>query len=300
MIQARCPLCSSSRVDFVQGHADFTASAIHHCSDCSFWFGAPVPSEPELSHYYRTTYARNRTWAGSPEYIALMQRRAAAQRKFIGLELPEIHSALDVGCGVGALVVELRRFGVEAVGYDSDESVIRIGRMRWGANIHTGGLVGAEEGKRFDLLCLSHVVEHFRAPVTDLETLAHQVRPGGWLLVEVPQTLPWVFDSSFNPESHLGFHTAKSLGILSRAAGLEVVRLRNCGPFLTRLPVKAMGPWWKRIGPGVRRRAAAGLGRFFQDSWPVRTVYDGYFDRYHGEGDERGTWLRALLRRPMA
>jgi SAM-dependent methyltransferase len=289
-------------VSFVQAHRDFPASSILHCPACAFWFGDPVPSKTELGEYYRTTYARRRTWSDSPEYLALMERRAVAQREFIGPELAGVGSALDVGCGVGALVAELARSGIDVVGYDSDESVIRTGRARWQANIHTGHLTGQEDGRQFDLLCLSHVVEHLRAPVEDLKALAARVRPGGWLMIEVPQTVAWIFDESFDPESHLGFHTAKSLEILARAAGLQVVRLGNCGPPLVtpnagpQMPVARAG--WQRIWAGARRRAHAGLARLFPQICPVRTVYDGYFDRYYGEGDEHGMWLRALLRRP--
>jgi 2-polyprenyl-3-methyl-5-hydroxy-6-metoxy-1,4-benzoquinol methylase len=304
-LRVTCTLCGNDGVSRVQDHPDFAGVAIYRCHGCDYWFAHPAPSEATLKKYYETTYAQRRTWSGSLEYLTVMERRAAAQREFIGAELASVRRALDVGCGVGALVAELQRTGVDAVGYDSDETVIGIGRSRWGANIHSGHLAGTDATPRFDLLCLSHVVEHFAHPPSDLRSVALNVRPGGWLFVEVPHCVPWMFEQRVATESHLAFFTPRSLGALAAAAGLEIVRLRNCGPpiveqYLTQRARagEAAPSIWQRALQSAGHRVRRMAGQIAPRAWPVRTAYDGYFDLYHGTGDERGMWLRALMRIP--
>lgn len=300
-----CPLCAKAVAGPGQPHPDFPGSSIHECRDCGYWFAYPVPSAAALEDYYRTAYAQRRTWRNSIEYLTLMERRAAAQREFIGAELTAIRRALDIGCGVGALVAELQRSGIEAVGYDSDESVVRIGRDRWGANVHARHYTRAEATGPYDLLCLSHVVEHLAHPVADLREFALNVRPGGWLLVEVPQCIPWMFEQGVATESHLSFFTVHALGRLAAAAGLEVVRLHDCGPAIVehyqaqrrREPPPSFGT---RIGRAIGTRLRRVGGRIAPQLWPVRTEYDGFFGQIHATGTERGMWLRVLLRRPVA
>jgi len=301
-----CPLCSRVDVRPVQDHPDFPGAVIHECEECGFWFAHPPPSAAALETYYRTTYARRRSWSASREYLELMRRRAAAQREFIDPELRDVRRSLDVGCGVGALVAELQGANIDAIGYDTDESVIEIGRRSWGANIHPGHHTRAAQTGEFDLLCLSHVVEHFAQPTVDLKALAASVRSGGWIFVEVPNCVPWMFEHGVDTESHLGFFTSRSLRRLGEAAGLEVVRLRNCGPPVVehyQQQAAQTAATRSRGLPQVVRTAARRVHRLASRLLPVsaavRTEYDGFYDRYYEPGDERGMWLRALFRQPV-
>ena len=104
---APCPLCGALSHHLLSDHPDFPGTGIYRCVGCDFGFGHPAPAADILENYYRETYGRRRTWSGSPAYLALMQRRAAAQCAFFAKQMPGIDSAVDIGCGVGALVAEL-------------------------------------------------------------------------------------------------------------------------------------------------------------------------------------------------
>lgn len=252
-----------------------------------------MPSQADLEDYYRSVYGVRRIWSKSVEYLVLMERRAAAQRKFIGAELAEVRSALDIGCGVGALVEELSQHGIDAVGYDSDATVVRVGRERWGAKLHEGHITGQSSTQLFDLLCLSHVVEHLASPVEDLRELATRVRPGGLLFIEVPHCVSWLFSEGIETESHLGFYSERGLRVLAERAGLEMVRLRSCGPAIedyhrskrAKCAVPKMTSQLKRLLAGVSARVG----------W-VRTEFDGWFESYDSSNGKPRLWLRALLR----
>lgn len=68
---------------------------------------------------------------------------------------------IDWGCGVGELVALLQHKGADMVGYDSDLEAIEVGKKQWSANIGSSSLcdLNVFQGQ-FDLLLLSHVIEH--------------------------------------------------------------------------------------------------------------------------------------------
>jgi 2-polyprenyl-6-hydroxyphenyl methylase/3-demethylubiquinone-9 3-methyltransferase len=98
-------------------------------------------------------------------------------------------SILDVGCGGGILTEPLARLGADVTGIDPAEENVAAARMH-------GGQVGleidyrastieavSEEGKRFDLVVASEVVEHVADIGLFLHHCAECVKPGGLLVV---------------------------------------------------------------------------------------------------------------------
>lgn len=296
-----CPLCDRKTSARIQPHPDFAGLHIWCCSHCEFWFGAPRPRAEQLADYYRTVYGQRRTWATSAPYLAIMRRRARAQTSFIQPRRHRIRTAIDIGCGVGALVASLARRGVEAVGFDSDANAIATGREVFGANIHQGHVEQVEGDQHHDLLCLSHVVEHFADPVADLHQLLAVVRPGAFLFIEVPQCNPWMFDRRVPTESHLGFFTLRSLNVLARRLKLKVLRAENCGPCLQSyyergpFTVAPPGRCVSRLQSVARRLRP--LDAVVTRLLPVRTEFDGCYESYSPPAGETRLWIRALLQR---
>jgi len=300
-----CPLCGREVHRAGETHPDFGDTQILRCDTCDFWFGHPAPGAEELARYYETVFGARRQWSKDPAFLAIMERRATAQIAFVGDHLAGVRTALDIGCGVGALVAELTRAGIQAVGFDSDETVVQIGRTRWGANLQRGHVDANTAGPPVDLLCLSHVVEHFADPVGELGRLAARVRPGGFVFIEVPRCTPWMFAQGVDSESHLGFFSHRSLHILAQRTGLDPLRLASCGPpietfYWNRVARAELRSGARRIVAGLRTRWSRGLARLDSRRWPIPTEFDGYYDAYDAGGVEQGIWLRALLRRPPA
>jgi SAM-dependent methyltransferase len=114
-------------------------------------------------------------------------------------------------------------------GLDLSDSVEDAERRRW---IHHGyrGLfpdVAPELAGNYDVVTMSHYLEHTREPRAEIEAAAKVVRPGGAFLVEVPDPesrlgsllggfwLPW-----FQPQ-HQHFVTVAQLEKMMRESGFE-------------------------------------------------------------------------------
>ena len=120
-----------------------------------------------------------------------------------------------MGCGIGALVAQFEREGALAKGYDLDPTVIRFGKKHWKSDLRVGGLETARlQGLDFDLLCLSHVIEHLPDIQRSIGKALDGLKQDGYLFIEVPRYTAEMFESPLNLESHLHFFTPASLTAL--------------------------------------------------------------------------------------
>ncbi len=139
---------------------------------------------------------------------------------------------LDVGCGSGALVRELAMHGfrrVEGIDpYMADGSSSSKPRLRR-AN------VADLRGEHFDLVMLTHVLEHVEQPLQTLQAIRAVLAPGGVCRIEVPVTdsearrvygKHWV---ELDPPRHLHVPSRNAVRALAEKAGLTVFRSEPAG-----------------------------------------------------------------------
>ena len=116
-------------------------------------------------------------------------------------------TVLDVGCGTGAMItIPLARRGVRVTGRDTDRASVTLGQGLARdagldpAILQTGGVEGL--GGAPDVIILSEVLEHVPVDASRpfLAALRRALRPGGLLLVTVPNGWGW-----FELESWLWF-----------------------------------------------------------------------------------------------
>lgn len=103
--------------------------------------------------------------------------------------LPDVTGArrfLDIGCGAGGYLFAARELGLEAVGVEPSAAHSTIAKSL-GLNV-VDGYFSAElfEKDPFDIVLLSHVIEHIYDPLPFLEECLRVLRPGGVLCVVTP------------------------------------------------------------------------------------------------------------------
>ena len=96
---------------------------------------------------------------------------------------------IDVGCGNGQTVDVARQLGWDAMGIEVDPEAIRAAQ-RTGLNIVEGTYEQLTQYKQhFDCIMCSHVLEHVHDPRDLLEKLKLAIKPGGVLLLSLPNSL---------------------------------------------------------------------------------------------------------------
>jgi len=94
---------------------------------------------------------------------------------------------LDVGCGTGKDLLRLQASGWAVTGVEISPYAASLARARLGCEVMVGHFDEvALEGRSFDVVRLSHVLEHLPSPRKSLEKVHRLLRPGGLLWLEVP------------------------------------------------------------------------------------------------------------------
>jgi 2-polyprenyl-3-methyl-5-hydroxy-6-metoxy-1,4-benzoquinol methylase len=103
---------------------------------------------------------------------------------------------LDVGCGAGdnAALIRSRFPDCEVHGVTLSAAEREIARHRMSScevwDIE-GDIPSELSGVRFDAIIFSHVLEHLRSPEAVVAKFAHLLRPGGSVIVAVPNAVSW-------------------------------------------------------------------------------------------------------------
>ena len=221
----RCPGCGSTEL------AAAAEPDIAKCRECHLYFRNPRPTQTEIARSYNTggTFeawqeeeaARATMWE---RRLNIVQRYAASGR------------LLDLGTGDGRFLMTAQRMGYDVVGTEVSEAGASYARER-GFDVHLGQITDlALPAASFDLATIWHVLEHVPDPGAVLRKAHTLLRPGGILVVAVPneenffvrQRFGKAKGSPFDPlkfggEIHLTYFRPSTLRSTLRTAGFEVL-----------------------------------------------------------------------------
>jgi len=160
-------------------------------------------------------------------------------RKDVLCLIPEDGKVIgSVGCGQGRLEYQLVLQGREVHGVDISQEAIDVASTR----LTTARVVGPDERLPFaeeslDGLILADVIEHLPRAWDRLADYARMVKPGGWVVISVPNMLyiraflfiairgdwPEAYEGIFD-RTHVQFMTIKRLRRWCQSAGLDVIQ----------------------------------------------------------------------------
>lgn len=159
------------------------------CTGCGVLRNDPVPSEAELTEFYRRDYRQEYKGAPEPRLRQVWRNLDRLNRHFA--EFRDVYSKggrwLDLGAGSGEFTFLARHLGAQVTAVEPNEAYADYCRRKLDLDVQTGRMEDFAFGPgSFDLIRLSHVLEHLRDPVEALERLAGWLVPGGVIYVEVP------------------------------------------------------------------------------------------------------------------
>lgn len=229
-----CPVCANAqgsvlheqRFVLPEGHPLGDSYEVVTCSSCGAAFAdTAVPQEEYDAYYARFSKYDDAELStgggGSPSDAA----RLAATAAVIADGRERSARILDIGSAGGGLLHALRDLGFsELVGVDPSAACVAYGRDTFGLEMHQGTLASLPAIGDFDLIILSHVLEHVEDVGEAVATLRSLLREGGELYIEVPDAMRYreflvAPFQDFNTE-HINHFSARSLENLAAASGL--------------------------------------------------------------------------------
>lgn len=247
-----------------------------------------MPMSTELAPYYE--YSRY----AAPSYDRAEGRRTPFASDFSRL-LRRVEGCgikrgrmLDVGCSVGNYLRVGTNLGWEAMGIELDPETAFRAAKRTGVRVLSGdGLDVLSPGDKFDLILMSHWLEHTVDPRRQLElALRHTIDKGG-VLIRVPNAgsiAARVLGGSwswFYPPVHLSYFNAGSFVAISQQLDLDIKLLFTCRGDAQSLPVELL------MG-GLRRVVRAFTGGDLLSNKPTQSPRAG------GSGDFHERRLRLI------
>jgi len=135
---------------------------------------------------------------------------------------------LDVGCGSGRLLVNIRKDGFKYL-TGADPFIAHDIFYENGVRIYKKNL--SELNGKYDLIMLNHSFEHMDQPLEILKNLKKLINPNGTVLIRIPIADSWAWKHyrenwhGLDAPRHYYLHTRKSMEILINKAGFVLDRI---------------------------------------------------------------------------
>lgn len=231
-----CPICGSVQFIPLKREAYFVGKPngilLYRCSKCKTAF-SPDPGVSYDSDYY-VSYAD--FTPGTPAYTAridLFRHRAEylAGRTGGG-------KILDIGCARGDFLDQAAACGFATHGLELSADAAQVAVMRGHRVVNALAQELPFADKSFEAVHMNHVLEHVPAPLQSLRDIRRLLKPGGLVLIEVPNEIgpsairlklqfgrlgiPGTEQLRYAP--HIIYFTMESLTKAIEQAGLRVIR----------------------------------------------------------------------------
>jgi len=160
---------------------------VFYCKLCKVGFTIPFLSSTELSFLYSSGSYRadsGERFVGVVETAITLSRKLRRKRieKYIGKG-----RILDVGCGRGIFLEEMRKHDWKVAGTEYNEDTAESINKTYDVNVVTGNPDDWEfPPGSFDVVTMNHILEHMSAPDKVINVCSRVLREDGLLVVAVP------------------------------------------------------------------------------------------------------------------
>jgi SAM-dependent methyltransferase len=293
------------------------------CSACGCVQIATVPTPQDLARFYPTDYYAFAPPRRHPSRFQRFKRRRHAAH-LLGLPNPlgwlstrrhgvpppieylrrsgirRSQAVLDVGSGSGARLLDMWSYGCTWL-TGIDPFVAHDIEYWNGVRVLKRDL--EDYNGRHDLVMLHHTFEHMGAPLAVLERLRSLLNQGGVLLLRVPLASSEAFATygadwvQLDAPRHLYAHTAKSIALLAKQAGWEILQVvydstafQFWGSEQYRQDIPLLDPRSYQVNPAASIFTRADIAAFESRARQLNE---------DGRGDQACFYLRVLDRRDI-
>jgi 2-polyprenyl-3-methyl-5-hydroxy-6-metoxy-1,4-benzoquinol methylase len=182
---------------------------VRRCDDCRLVFTFPQLSDAELNAYFNESYLSFQPIDRAGFFQRLkgwIKQKTLEQYYGYGTKhwwriffwpfsIPVAHfpdrleggTLMDVGCGGGNYLVEAQKLGWKVSGIDPSPISVEVTKKRGFADVREGDLLSVDLPENaYDVVAMFHVFEHVHNPHDALEKAKKILKPGGQLIIGVP------------------------------------------------------------------------------------------------------------------
>ena len=238
----QCNLCGSQRARIIFSgpdrlHGSDDEFSVMECQECGLIYLNPRPGPNEIHRYYPADY---QPFFGAisdePTWFRRLDRRYGLYKrtKEVIKRAGRSGRVLDIGCATGIFLEGMKERGWQPEGVELSEFAANYARERFNLPVFTGTLEEAAfPGDQFDLVTMWDVIEHVPDPGDTLAEVQRILKPGGWLVLSLPNPLAWErswfkqFWAGWDVPRHFHLFTPKVMERYLQRAGLKFVEIHN-------------------------------------------------------------------------
>ncbi len=177
-----CHATTAQRLYSIEG----VSEELVECENCGLGSLYPMPTAERIQSFYPAEYYGEPTAKFEP-LVEFGVRLGAKMRveSLVG-DLPTESKVLDIGCGRGVMLRALLDLGHEAHGVEIAPEAAPGADSRAQIRIAPELVKAGYEENTFDAVIMWHVLEHLPHPEQTLAEIRRILRPGGRLILAVP------------------------------------------------------------------------------------------------------------------
>lgn len=236
-----CPVCSGKKINPLLTVKDFSVSkeeyVIWHCNNCTLLFTQDAPDENSIGSYYKSpdyiSHTNSNKGFINSTYQKVRKHTLQQKAKLVISETGvEKGSVLDVGCGTGSFLQEMKERNWSIIGIEPDEDARKLAKQLYGLEPKEPGAINELQQHSTDAITLWHVLEHVHELHEYIEQLKHILKPNGRIFIAVPNyqsadaSIYRSYWAAYDVPRHLYHFSPASMQALMQQHGL-VIKAKN-------------------------------------------------------------------------
>lgn len=235
---------------------------IHVCQNCGYGWSYPIIENIKLTEFYKTKYSAEGTmhaWSWPQKFVDnknAISIRYVSQFNLITLfkDKDSIKKILEIGPGQleGKMTADLLGFKSDYFVFEEDNSKnnLIISNNVKRLNQHEGKFLLKEYSNKFDLVIMSHVLEHFQFDkiLETINDIYEMLSSGGCFLIEVPNNDFRNIQADIDHSPHLSFFSQSSFKNLINQTKFKVLFSSSKGNMINK------SPYVKPILSGLKKK----------------------------------------------
>lgn len=200
---------------------------VYQCDECSLYF-IDSPTDEEINSLYKNEYHNNiKNKLFETAKSKMRYARSLSQFNFIKQTIDLKNKDIcEIGAFDGLLLSLFKKNNNNVFGYELNDDARVYAKKKYDIDLKENFL---ESKSKYDIIILSHVIEHFREPKEILIKIKSMLKDNGFIYIEVPNS-PMPNECSYNMlmrylnTEHIVNFNMDNLIKFAESADLKIVR----------------------------------------------------------------------------
>jgi 2-polyprenyl-3-methyl-5-hydroxy-6-metoxy-1,4-benzoquinol methylase len=238
---SQCPICKSDHINLSNACIDHTVSkktfSIWFCNVCTLKFTQDAPSQNEIGKYYASDnyISHSDTNKGfiNRIYHLVRKKTLVSKGRLVGQHTKmQSGNILDIGCGTGAFLNEMKTNGWTITGLEPDVVARNKAKELYNIEPLQADEIYTLPHNKYDAITLWHVLEHVHDLHGYIAQFEKLLKPSGKLFIAVPNytsydATKYVDDwAAYDVPRHLYHFSPNSMQVLLQQHGLTLTVIK--------------------------------------------------------------------------